>query len=145
MTSREPFGSSASASPTKQQHQQQQNKSRRKKNASSSITSSSRVASSSQGNNTSASIISAASRATRELSELRSEVDAKRNDTAWLSSDMVAIVSSSSDSSGVSFGLAGNESKVVESALKANGLERNDVTDVGYGCLLEYAKRLVYR
>ena len=58
------------------------------------------------------------SRATRELSGLRAQIESRTNDIAWLSNDASAIESSSSfdtNNNGV------NESKIVDVALYNNG------------------------
>ena len=90
------------------------------------------------------SVLSAASRATRELSDLRTQTESRRNDIAWLSNDVSAIASSSFDTNNNGM----NESKIVDMALRNNGIyvnvtNNNDigVTPRGYTVLLEYAKK----
>ena len=83
---------------------------------------------------TTASIIAAANKAKVELSDLRTQAQLKRNDTAWLSTDVSAIAS---DSKGAGM----NESKIVDMALRNNGVYIHDITPRAYSVLVEYAKK----
>ena len=92
------------------------------KSAAGGVSSTTRASSSAQ------SVLSTASRVTREPSDLRAQMESRRNDASWLSNDASAIVLPSSfDASNDGT----NESKIVDIALHDNGACANVASNDG--------------
>jgi len=87
------------------------------------------------------SIMAASKKAERELKQARMEAQARKNDAAWTSSELVAASLNYRNKKKVDVQKIISESKIVENALKANGLVMSDVTPQAYGSLLEYVRR----